>query len=72
MKCLTPEKALDGAGNYMAANLYTRSIFGEDALANLSIEKPLNKADSAVTGHIRIRAKSQVCVYSFIFLNNLM
>lgn len=37
-----------------------RSIFGEDALANLSIEKSLDSADATVTGHIRIRAKSQV------------
>ncbi|XP_064104122.1 coatomer subunit beta-like [Macrobrachium nipponense] len=59
MKCLTPEKALVGSGDYMAANLYARSIFGEDALANLSIEKPIDNPDSAVTGHIRIRAKSQ-------------
>jgi len=59
MKCLTPEKALSGSGDYMAANLYARSIFGEDALANLSIEKPLETSDSPVTGHIRIRAKSQ-------------
>jgi coatomer subunit beta len=43
----------------MAANMYAKSIFGEDALANLSIEKPLNKIDAPVVGHIRIRAKSQ-------------
>ncbi|RXG56140.1 Coatomer subunit beta [Armadillidium vulgare] len=59
MKCLTPEKALSGDGNYLAANLYAKSIFGEDALANLSIEKAINKDDAAVTGHIRIRSKSQ-------------
>lgn len=59
MKCLTPEKALSGTGDYMAANLYAHSIFGEDALANLSIEKPLDNPDAPVTGHIRIRAKSQ-------------
>lgn len=46
----------------MAANMYARSIFGEDALANLSIEKPFNKPDAPVTGHIRIRAKSQVSI----------
>jgi hypothetical protein len=40
--------------------MYARSIFGENALANLSIEKPFNKPDAPVTGHIRIRAKSQV------------
>lgn len=60
MKCLTPEKALSGQCGFMAANMYARSIFGEDALANLSIEKPLDDPNSAVTGHIRIRAKSQV------------
>ena len=44
----------------MAANLYAKSIFGEDALANLSIEKSSNQHDGSVTGHVRIRAKSQV------------
>jgi coatomer subunit beta len=45
----------------MAANLYAKSIFGEDVLANLSIEKPVHlPATSPVQGHIRIRAKSQV------------
>lgn len=39
MRCLTPESALSGECNYLAANLYARSVFGEDALANLSIEK---------------------------------
>lgn len=58
MKCLTPEKALSGQCGFMAANLYARSIFGEDALANLSIEKGIDKPQ--VSGHIRIRAKSQV------------
>ncbi|KAG4076042.1 hypothetical protein HA402_011516 [Bradysia odoriphaga] len=59
MKCLTPEKALSGQCGFMAANMYARSIFGEDALANLSIEKSLDAPDATVTGHIRIRAKSQ-------------
>ncbi|XP_057377266.1 coatomer subunit beta-like [Daphnia carinata] len=59
MKCLTPEKALAGDCGFMAANLYARSVFGEDALANLSLEKPFGKPDAPVTGHIRIRAKSQ-------------
>ncbi|KAH8416769.1 hypothetical protein KR222_003700, partial [Zaprionus bogoriensis] len=60
MKCLTPEKALSGQCGFMAANMYAKSIFGENALANLSIEKPVDDPDSKVTGHIRIRAKSQV------------
>ncbi|XP_049865553.1 coatomer subunit beta isoform X2 [Pectinophora gossypiella] len=59
MKCLTPDKALSGQCGFMAANLYARSIFGEDALANLSIEIPLHKPNAPVVGHVRIRAKSQ-------------
>ena len=47
----------------MAANMYAKSIFGEDALANLSIEKPFNKPEAPVIGHIRIRAKSQVSLF---------
>ena len=61
MRCLTPEQALTGECGFLAANLYARSIFGEDALANLSIEKPVGAAPgSSVQGHIRIRAKTQV------------
>lgn len=60
MKCLTPEKALSGQCGFMAANMYARSIFGEDALANLSIERNMDDPNATVTGHIRIRAKSQV------------
>merc|ERR1719376_1059144 len=59
MRSLTPEKALSGECGFMAANLYARSIFGEDALANVSLEKNPSKADAVVTGHIRIRAKSK-------------
>merc|ERR1712203_1179340 len=59
MKCLTPDKALEGECGFMAANLYAKSIFGEDALANVSLEKNFSKPEAPVTGHIRIRAKSQ-------------
>jgi len=48
MKCLTPEKALSGECGFMAANLYAKSIFGEDVLANVSIEKSLQNPDSQV------------------------
>ena len=50
----------------MAANMYARSIFGEDVLANLSIEKQAHLPQNApVQGHIRIRAKSQVCYFQY-------
>ncbi|KAL8276698.1 hypothetical protein RQP46_010877 [Phenoliferia psychrophenolica] len=39
MSCLTPDAALQGDCGFLSANLYARSLFGEDALANLSIEK---------------------------------
>ena len=58
MKCLTPSKALAGECDFLSANLYARSIFGEEALANISLRKP-QEEDVSVTGHIRIRAKSQ-------------
>ncbi|ODN05725.1 Coatomer subunit beta [Orchesella cincta] len=64
MQCLTPEKALMGNCGFMAATLYAKSIFGEDALANLSIEKPVDTPNASVTGHIRIRAKSQAMALS--------
>ncbi len=48
---------LVGECGFLAANFYARSIFGEDALANVSIEK--TDANSVVVGHIRIRAKTQ-------------
>lgn len=44
----------------MAANFCAHSIFGEDALANVCIEKmDPNDPDSSIIGHIRIRTKSQ-------------
>ncbi|KAI5643586.1 coatomer beta subunit appendage platform domain-containing protein [Phthorimaea operculella] len=72
MKCLTPDKALSGQCGFMAANLYARSIFGEDALANLSIEIPLHKPNAPVVGHVRIRAKSQGMALSLGDKINLM
>ncbi|KAI8337218.1 adaptin N terminal region-domain-containing protein [Chlamydoabsidia padenii] len=56
LKCLTPERQLEGDCGFLSANLYARSIFGEDALANISIEKT---GDGSITGHIRIRSKTQ-------------
>ena len=50
MRSLTPEKAMSGECGFMAANLYAKSIFGEDALANVSLEKNMQKPESTVTG----------------------
>ncbi|XP_050101891.1 coatomer subunit beta-1-like [Malus sylvestris] len=56
MKCLTPLSALEGECGVLAANLYAKSVFGEDALVNVSVEK---QADGKLSGYIRIRSKTQ-------------
>ncbi|XP_021808668.1 coatomer subunit beta-1-like [Prunus avium] len=56
MKCLTPPLALEGECGVLAANLYAKSVFGEDALVNVSVEK---QADGKLSGYIRIRSKTQ-------------
>lgn len=48
--------ALDGECGFLAANLYAKSVFGEDALVNISIEK---QHDGKLSGYIRIRSKTQ-------------
>lgn len=48
--------ALDGECGFLAANLYAKSVFGEDALVNISIEK---QQDGKLSGYIRIRSKTQ-------------
>ncbi|KAI8831069.1 adaptin N terminal region-domain-containing protein [Chytriomyces cf. hyalinus JEL632] len=58
MNCLTPDHALSGDCGFLAANLYARSIFGEDALANICLESQV-QGSSAISGHIRIRSKTQ-------------
>jgi len=56
MNCLTSESALSGECGFLSANLYAKSVFGEDALANISIEK---QSDGKIGGFIRIRSKTQ-------------
>ena len=56
MHCLTPLRVLQGNSRFLAANLYAQSIFGEDALANVSVEQT---AEGKIVGYIRIRSKTQ-------------
>lgn len=56
LACLTPEAGLKGDCGFLSANLYAKSVFGEDALANISIEK---QGDGPIIGHVRIRSKTQ-------------
>ncbi|KAG5438842.1 hypothetical protein PCANB_002562 [Pneumocystis canis] len=56
MACLSPKTVFKEDCNFLSANLYAKSIFGEDALMNVSVEKQEN---DCITGHIRIRSKTQ-------------
>ncbi|KAK5256719.1 coatomer subunit beta [Cryomyces antarcticus] len=69
MSCLTPEASLKGDCGFLSANLYARSVFGEDALANLSIEQ--EGENGPVTGFVRIRSRSQGLALSLGSLKGL-
>lgn len=56
MQCLKPGAVIGEECQFLSANLYSRSSFGEDALANLCIEK---QSDGPIIGHVRIRSKGQ-------------
>ncbi|KAL7568445.1 hypothetical protein ACA910_012158 [Epithemia clementina (nom. ined.)] len=59
MRCLTPfDNTSEKQGSFLAANLYARSVFGEDALVNVSVEKK-DDNDGKLAGYIRIRSKTQ-------------
>jgi len=57
MRCLTPHDQSE-KGSFLAANLYARSVFGEDALVNVSVEKKSDN-NGKLAGYIRIRSKTQ-------------
>mmetsp|Transcript_42182 Transcript_42182/g.106207 ORF Transcript_42182/g.106207 Transcript_42182/m.106207 type:complete len:1025 (+) Transcript_42182:99-3173(+) len=49
-------KKLIETSSFVAVNLYAKSIFGEDALANISIER---LPEGKLTGSVRIRSRTQ-------------
>uniref|UniRef100_A0A7S0ZID4 Coatomer subunit beta n=1 Tax=Timspurckia oligopyrenoides TaxID=708627 RepID=A0A7S0ZID4_9RHOD len=55
MKCLTL-RGMEAESGFLAANLYATSVFGEDALVNISAEK---SSDGSLAGYVRIRSKTQ-------------
>lgn len=55
-KCLTPLTKISGPSQFLAANLYAKTIFGEDALLNMSIAQ---NESGTISGNIRIRSKTQ-------------
>jgi len=61
MTCLTAPGdtgASIAGSNFLAANLYARSVFSEDALVNVSVERK-DDGDGKLSGYIRIRSKTQ-------------
>ena len=44
--------------SFLAANLYARSVFGVDALVNVSVDRK-EEGDGKLSGYIRIRSKTQ-------------
>ena len=58
MRCLTPRSAMSGDCGFLAANLYAKSVFGEDALVNVSAEQ---LPDGKIGGYIRIRCDLGLC-----------
>lgn len=61
MMCLTPlgdSNSMIAGSNFLAANLYARSVFGEDALVNVSVERK-DEGECKLGGYIRIRSKTQ-------------
>ncbi|KAM0892462.1 hypothetical protein ACQ4PT_025758 [Festuca glaucescens] len=61
MTCLTPPWALDGDCGFIAANLYAKSVFGEDVLMNICVEK---QADGKLNGCISIKGNVEGMVLS--------
>ncbi|CCH57971.1 hypothetical protein TBLA_0A01710 [Henningerozyma blattae CBS 6284] len=58
MGLLTPAESLGEEDcRFLSCNLYAKSSFGEDALANLCIEK--DQTTGQVIGYVRIRSKGQ-------------
>lgn len=58
MGTLTAAEALGEEDcRFLSCNLYAKSSFGEDALANLCVEK--DPSSGQVVGHVRIRSKGQ-------------
>ena len=47
---------------YLSACLYAKSIFGEEVVANVSLE--MDHSNQSISGHLRLRAKSTGIAYS--------
>lgn len=55
LECITPGYGISQTGDYLAANLYAQSLFGEEILANVCLER----SSEIISGHLRLRSKTQ-------------
>lgn len=64
LACITPNAGLESGGtaSFLACNLYAKSIFDEEILANMCLEL---EPTGAITGHLRLRSKTQGLAIAF-------
>lgn len=53
--CITPGLGINDSGDYLAANMYAQSVFSEEILANICLERTA----AGISGHLRLRSKTQ-------------
>lgn len=62
LTAITPNAGLEAGAAFLACNLYARSIFDEEILANICLEHTSNGQGSdgdLIKGHLRLRSKTQ-------------
>lgn len=59
--CITPSFGLAEGGDYLAANMCAHSVFNEEVLANICLERTSGGSleSAQVAGHVRLRSKTQ-------------
>lgn len=56
MKCLSSDNGIADEYGFLSANLYAKSIFGEDFLVNISADEDKS---GYIKGNVRIRSQTQ-------------
>jgi coatomer subunit beta len=59
LACITPGYGLAEGGAYLAANMHARSVFSEEVLGNICLERSSAADGLVIAGHARLRSRSQ-------------
>lgn len=59
LACITPGLGIAEGGTYLAANMHARSVFAEDVLGNICLERTATADSLVIAGHARLRSRSQ-------------